>query len=68
MYAVISSGGRQYRVTEGQTLKLEKLAVEIGDTVDFDQVLMVGLGEDVKVGAPFVKGCKVLPPCKPRPS
>jgi large subunit ribosomal protein L21 len=59
MYAVIVSGGRQYRVTEGQTLKLEKLAAEVGSTVDFNQVLMVGNGEDVKVGLPHVAGASV---------
>jgi large subunit ribosomal protein L21 len=59
MYAVIVSGGRQYRVTEGQTLKLEKLAAEVGSTVDFDQVLMVANGDDIKLGLPNVKGAKV---------
>ena len=59
MYAVIVSGGRQYRVTEGQTLKLEKLAAEVGSTVDFDQVLLVANGDDVKLGVPSVKGAKV---------
>lgn len=59
MYAVIVSGGRQYRVTEGQTLKLEKLAAEVGSTVDFDHVLMVANGDDIKLGLPNVKGAKV---------
>jgi large subunit ribosomal protein L21 len=59
MYAVITSGGKQYRVAEGQTLKLEKLAAEVGSTVDFDKVLMIANGDDVKVGQPNVKGCKV---------
>lgn len=58
MYAVITSGGRQYRVMEGQTLKLEKLAAEVGSTVNFD-VLMIANGDDVKLGQPHVKGCKV---------
>ena len=60
MYAVIVTGGKQYRVVEGQTLKLEKLPVEIGSSVDFDQVLMIGNGEDVKVGAPYLTGSKVV--------
>jgi len=59
MFAVIVSGGKQYRVQEGQTLKLEKLAVEAGSNVEFDRVLLVGNGDDVKVGAPVVEGAKV---------
>jgi len=59
MYAVITSGGRQYRVTEGQKLKLEKLTADVGDTVSFDQVLMVADGDKIQVGQPFVAGCKV---------
>ncbi|MFG6139431.1 MULTISPECIES: 50S ribosomal protein L21 [unclassified Halomonas] len=59
MYAVIKSGGKQYRVQEGQTLKLEKLEVPTGDTIEFDEVLLVGGDEDVKVGAPTVDGAKV---------
>lgn len=58
MYAVIKSGGKQYRVQEGQTLKLEKLEVATGDTITFDEVLLVG-GDEVKVGAPIVDGAKV---------
>ena len=59
MFAVIVSGGKQYRVQEGQTLKVEKLAVEAGSSVDFDRVLLVSNGDDVKVGAPVVEGAKV---------
>ncbi|GGB19438.1 MULTISPECIES: 50S ribosomal protein L21 [Agarivorans] len=59
MYAVIQSGGKQHRVAEGQTLRLEKLDVETGETVEFDNVLLVANGEDVKVGAPYVDGTKV---------
>jgi large subunit ribosomal protein L21 len=59
MYAIIVSGGKQYKVTEGQTLKLEKLLVDVGGTVDFDDVLMVANGENITFGAPFVKGSKV---------
>ena len=59
MFAVIVSGGKQYRVQEGQTLKVEKLAVEAGAAVDFDRVLLVSNGDDVKVGAPVVEGAKV---------
>jgi large subunit ribosomal protein L21 len=59
MYAVILSGGKQYRVKEGQTLKLEKLDVEVGSNVDFDQILMIGNGDDIKVGKPYLQGGKV---------
>ena len=59
MYAVIVSGGKQHRVVEGETLRLEKLEAATGETISFDQVLMVGEGENVKVGAPYVAGGKV---------
>jgi len=59
MYAVIVSGGKQHRVVEGETLRLEKLDIATGETVDFDQVLMVGEGDSVKIGAPYVEGGKV---------
>ncbi len=59
MYAVIESGGKQHRVEEGEILKLEKLDVATGDQVDFDKVLMVGEGESVKIGTPYVAGSKV---------
>ncbi|MFU8797469.1 MAG: 50S ribosomal protein L21 [Gammaproteobacteria bacterium] len=59
MYAVIVSGGKQYRVTEGQTLKLEKLVADVGSTLDFPQVLMLTQGEDIHVGTPYVKGSTV---------
>ncbi|MCC4266020.1 50S ribosomal protein L21 [Oceanimonas baumannii] len=59
MYAVIQSGGKQHRVAEGQVVRLEKLDVETGAAVEFDKVLMVAQGEDVKVGVPYVDGSKV---------
>ena len=59
MYAVFVSGGKQHRVVEGETLKLEKIEQAVGDTIEFDQVLMVGEGADVKIGAPVVEGAKV---------
>lgn len=59
MYAVITSGGKQFRVKEGQTLKVEKLTADVGSKVSFDQVLMVANGGDVKVGLPLVKGATV---------
>ena len=51
MYAVIVSGGKQHRVVEGEVLRLEKLEAETGASINFDQVLMVVNGSDVKIGA-----------------
>ena len=59
MYAVIKTGGKQYRVSQGDTLRIETLDASEGDAVEFDQVLMVGEGEDVKIGTPFLEGGKV---------
>jgi large subunit ribosomal protein L21 len=59
MYAVIVSGGKQHRVEEGEVLKLEKLEIATGEKVKFDKVLMVGEGESVKIGTPYVKGSQV---------
>lgn len=59
MYAVIASGGKQHRVTEGEVLRLEKIEVGTGESVDFDQVLLVANGDDVKIGEPVVAGAKV---------
>jgi large subunit ribosomal protein L21 len=59
MYAVITSGSKQFTVKEGETLKLGKLTAEVGSTIDFDKVLMVANGDDIKIGAPFVKGAIV---------
>ncbi|MDH3871396.1 MAG: 50S ribosomal protein L21 [Gammaproteobacteria bacterium] len=59
MYAVIKTGGKQYRVSQGDTLKVEKLDAGEGDSVEFDQVLMVGEGEDVKIGTPYLDGNRV---------
>ncbi len=59
MYAVIQTGGKQYRVAEGDTLKVEKLAADTGATVELDRVLMVADGENVKVGKPYLEGGKV---------
>ena len=59
MYAVIVSGGKQHRVKEGETLKLEMLEVETGGNVEFDRVLLIADGDKVQVGAPVVDGAKV---------
>ncbi|MCI7618970.1 MAG: 50S ribosomal protein L21 [Firmicutes bacterium] len=54
MYAVIETGGKQYRVQEGDVITIEKLNAEVGETVTFDKVLVLGEGKDVKVGTPYV--------------
>jgi large subunit ribosomal protein L21 len=58
MYAIIETGGKQYKVEEGSVVYIEKVNVEAGETVTFDKVLMVG-GENVKVGSPVVEGATV---------
>ncbi len=58
MYAIIETGGKQYKVEQGDVVFIEKLNVEAGDAVTFDKVLVVG-GDDLKVGAPYVEGATV---------
>lgn len=59
MYAVIETGGKQYRVEEGKEIKIEKLNAEVGETVEFDRVIAVNNGEALKVGLPLVEGAMV---------
>ena len=59
MYAVIQTGGKQYRVKSGEQVKVEALPAEVGAAVSFDRVLMLGEGDGVRVGAPFVDGARV---------
>jgi large subunit ribosomal protein L21 len=59
MYAVFRAGGKQYRASKGERLKLEKFAADEGASVEFDEVLLVGEGSDVKVGSPLVEGTTV---------
>jgi large subunit ribosomal protein L21 len=59
MYAIIKSGGKQYRVKAGEQVRVEALAAEVGSTVSLEEVLLVGTGDGVKVGAPLVSGAKV---------
>ena len=59
MYAVIKTGGKQYRVSEGETLKIEKLEVEPGKKVTFKEVLMIADGENVQLGSPLVDKASV---------
>ena len=59
MYAIIETGGKQYKVNEGDVIYVEKLDVNEGDTVTFDSVKVISMGEDFKVGAPTVEGATV---------
>ena len=59
MYAVFRTGGKQYRAQQGDRIRIEKLEAAVGDAVQFDQVLMVGQGADVKLGNPLLDGGKV---------
>ncbi|MEM6405024.1 MAG: 50S ribosomal protein L21 [Pseudomonadota bacterium] len=59
MYAVIQSGGKQFRVSEGNQLRVEKLTAEAGETIALDRVLLVANGDQVTTGTPFVPGCQV---------
>jgi large subunit ribosomal protein L21 len=59
MFAIVKTGGKQYRVTVGDVVKVEKLDGEVGKTITIDEVLMVGDDKGVKVGEPLVKGAKV---------
>ncbi len=59
MYAVIVTGGKQYKVAEGEYLKIEKLEVATGESITFDKVLLVANGEQINIGAPIVDGAKV---------
>lgn len=59
MYAVVITGGKQYRVEEGQTLKVEKLELATGESLQLEKVLLIGNGDDVKIGTPVVEGATV---------
>ncbi|MFH2047181.1 MAG: 50S ribosomal protein L21 [Pseudomonadota bacterium] len=60
MYAIVNTGGKQYRVEEGETFRLEKIPGDVGSTISFDKVLMSSDGETVKVGQPFVENAAVV--------
>ncbi len=60
MYALVQTGGKQYRVQEGRAIKIEHIAGEPGDTVELGEVLLVGDGDEITVGAPLVAGARVL--------
>ena len=59
MYAVIKTGGKQYRVSTGEKIKVEQIPADVGTEISLDQVLMVGEGESVKVGTPLLSGASV---------
>jgi len=59
MYAVIRTGGRQYRVEEGQVIRIESLGAQAGEVINFDDILLIANGDEIKVGAPLVDGAKV---------
>lgn len=59
MYAVFKTGGKQYRCVTGDTIKVEKIEAEKGASIELNQVLMVGEGADVKIGAPYLEGGRV---------
>lgn len=60
MYAIVKTGGKQYRVTEGQSLRVEMLAGEVGSSITLDQVLLVGGAGEAKIGRPLVEGAAVM--------
>ena len=59
MYAVIKTGGKQYRVAAGEKIKVEQIPAEVGSEITLDQVLMVGEGESVRIGTPLVSGASI---------
>ncbi len=59
MIAVVKTGGKQYKISEGDVIQVEKLDGDVGDTINLDKVLICGEGDSVKVGTPYVKGCSV---------
>ena len=60
MYALIKTGGKQYRVAEGDTLRVEKIEGKVGEVVEFEEVLMIANGERVEIGRPMLKDSKVV--------
>lgn len=60
MYAVVETGGKQYKVSVGETVEVEKLPFEVGEKIELDRVLLVADGEEVRVGQPTVEGARVL--------
>lgn len=65
MYAVVKTGGKQYKVAAGEKLKVEQIPADVGAEITLDQVLAVGAGDQLKVGAPLVSGLPSKPPSSP---
>ena len=59
MYAVVETGGKQYKVTQGDVIQVEKLETPVGETVTLGKVLLAGDGADIQVGGPYLEGCAV---------
>ena len=59
MIAVVQTGGKQYKISEGDVIQVEKLGGDVGTTVNLDKVLICGEGESIKIGTPYVQGCSV---------
>jgi large subunit ribosomal protein L21 len=59
MYAVIKTGGKQHKISEGDVISIEKITGSRGDTVSFNEVLMISKDDDIKVGAPYLEGANV---------
>ena len=60
MYAVIKTGGKQYRVASGEKIKVEQIAADVGQEIVIDQVLAVGIGSEIRIGTPLVSGATVV--------
>ncbi len=60
MYAILRTGGKQYQVEAGDSLRVEKLPGDVGETVELDDVLMVANGDDITIGQPVIEGAKVI--------
>ena len=58
-FAIIQTGGKQYKVSAGEKIKIEKLSAEAGDSVVFDKILLTANGEDIKIGTPYIEGAKI---------
>lgn len=59
MYALVVTGGKQYKVTKGATLKIESLPGDIGSNIEFDKILMIANGDNINIGTPFIKNAKI---------
>ena len=60
MIAVVKTGGKQYKISEGDVIQVEKLDGKVGETINLDKVLICGEGNSIKVGSPYLKGCSIV--------